>query len=30
MKENPDYLLEQGANRYLGLVGQDYDALCGE
>ena len=28
MKENPDYLLEQGANRYLGLVGQDYDALA--
>lgn len=27
LKENPDYLLEQGANCYLGLVGQDYDAL---
>lgn len=28
MEENPDYLLEQGANRYLGLVGQDYDAYA--
>lgn len=28
MKENPDYLVEQGANRYLGIIGQDYDAYA--
>lgn len=28
LQENPDYLLEQGANRYLGIIGQDYDALA--
>lgn len=28
MKENPDYLLEQGANRYLAIIGQDYDAYA--
>lgn len=28
LKENPEYLLEQGAYRYIGLVGQDYDAFA--
>ena len=28
MAENSGYLLEQGANSYLGIVGQDYDALA--
>ena len=28
MKETPDYLLEQGANRYLSMIGQDYDAYA--
>lgn len=28
MKENPDYLVEQGANRYLSIIGQDYDAYA--
>lgn len=28
MAENQGYLLEQGANSYLGIIGQDYDALA--
>lgn len=28
LAENPNYLLEQGAKCYLGIIGQDYDALA--